>query len=83
MADVEKVMTLFELINSNDPAKSIPKQRPATAAQKAFAIAISDLLDLDTPDFNSFRETSQFISEWKDEFYARRDELNLYDDDYY
>lgn len=46
--------------------------RPASEAQKAFARDIAFTLDLTIPDEDTAWAYSEFISEYRDEFYAAR-----------
>lgn len=44
--------------------------KPATPKMIMFAEEIAETLDIDLPDLDSFEETSMFIEDNKDEFYA-------------
>ena len=44
----------------------------ATDRMVEFAEAIAEELDLEEPDYDDFEETSEFISEYKDEFYRSK-----------
>jgi hypothetical protein len=45
----------------------------ATEKMREFAEKIAEALHIDEPDYNDFGEVSEFIDEYKDEFYNSRE----------
>lgn len=71
-------MNFMEFVKTKNQTKPQAK-RPATDKQIEFATAISELLEVDKPDFADFSATSKFISDHVDLYYETKDEADDFD----